>query len=115
VGRIHDRNTSHKQMRDARWHPISPDAVWALVGDVWIADHGARNEKKPSAGIAGIPKHTHVREALPLQLNLGCCDTPLAGFINVDVVAGPVSMSSWTCATRGRGRTIASIISAHGM
>lgn len=24
-----------------------------------------------------------------MKLNLGCCDAPLSGFVNVDVVAGP--------------------------
>jgi glycosyltransferase involved in cell wall biosynthesis len=89
VGRIHDKNTSRKQMRDARWHPVSADAVRAMVGDLWIAGHEARNEDRPSAGTVGIAKHAHVREVLPLKLNLGCCDAPMAGSINVDVVAGP--------------------------
>jgi hypothetical protein len=85
VGRVHDANTSRKEVRDARWRAIPPDAVRAMVGGIWGGGQCSRVTREPSKPA----RPAHLQEVPGVKLNLGCCDAPLAGFVNVDRVAGP--------------------------
>ena len=83
VSRIHAANTSRKQTRDPRWLPAYPATVLALMDDKWVAPAGC-NGPIPRKGATADGR---IEEGRALKLNLGCCDAPLPGFVNVDIVA----------------------------
>ena len=99
VGTVHDANTSRRQTCDPRWQPISAEVIHALMGyDLLLyTASGAHNIAKPRDGTGGTnndlisgttEKLNQVQGANRMKLNLGCCDTALQGFVNVDIIAG---------------------------
>jgi hypothetical protein len=74
VALIHPDNTCAKQTHGAYWSPWAGD-IHAVMGE-------AMHEIREETTVTGAP-------AKNLRLNLGCCDAPLPGFVNVDLVAAP--------------------------
>jgi glycosyltransferase involved in cell wall biosynthesis len=79
VAMIHSANTSPKICSDPYWTQSSEDPR-VIMGNVFDLYHAGRSTVSPQAEIAG---------AKQMKLNLGCCDAAIAGFVNVDIVAGP--------------------------
>ena len=81
VALIHARNTSAKSTRDKRWQPFSTENIRRLLGEDWnfYAARWPEGRKRES---------NHNPETRKVKLNLGCCDAPLPGYLNVDLVAG---------------------------
>jgi glycosyltransferase involved in cell wall biosynthesis len=79
VAMIHSANTSPKICSDPYWTQSSEDPR-VIMGNVFDLYHAGRSTASPQAEIAG---------AKQMKLNLGCCDAAIAGFVNVDIVAGP--------------------------
>jgi glycosyltransferase involved in cell wall biosynthesis len=78
VAMIHSANTSPKVCRDSYWSrwPEDPRLIMGDAVDLYRSESIARQEK--------------VTGGKRMKLNLGCCDAAIAGFVNVDLVAGPV-------------------------
>jgi hypothetical protein len=72
VATIHTGNTSIRRRRGPYWSRWDGDLA-AIVG----------HDFEPGAAPTGTPREGRVK------LNLGSCDAPLAGHVNVDVVPGP--------------------------
>jgi hypothetical protein len=87
VSHIHPDNTSRRQVRDPRWRPVSPATVLAVM-DETRAIHGVCNERMRRE-LGWAPTAGSIQEGRPVKLNLGCCDAPVTGFMNVDIIAGP--------------------------
>jgi glycosyltransferase involved in cell wall biosynthesis len=79
VAMIHSANTSPKVCSDPYWTQSSEDPR-LIMGNVFDLYHAGRSTVSPQAEITG---------AKQMKLNLGCCDAAIAGFVNVDIVAGP--------------------------
>lgn len=79
VAMIHSANTSPKICSDPYWTQSSEDPR-LIMGNVFDLYHAERSTVSLQAEIAG---------AKQMKLNLGCCDAAIAGFVNVDIVAGP--------------------------
>jgi glycosyltransferase involved in cell wall biosynthesis len=79
IAMIHSSNTSPKICSDPYWTQSSEDPR-LIMGNVFDLYHAGRSTVLPQAEIAG---------AKQMKLNLGCCDAAIAGFVNVDIVAGP--------------------------
>jgi len=79
VAMIHSANTSPKICSDPYWTPSSEDPR-SIMGNVFDLYHAERDAVLRQAEIAGVKQ---------MKLNLGCCDAAIAGFVNVDIVAGP--------------------------
>jgi glycosyltransferase involved in cell wall biosynthesis len=75
VAMVHPGNTSPKHHHSSYWCRWDGD-VKALLATDWLY-YETLNRKESNM------------TSTPLRLNLGCCDAPLSGFVNVDVVPGP--------------------------
>jgi len=75
VAMIHPGNTSPKQYHDSYWSRWSGDLGQILGKDIHF--YQAAVMKSAPVGGSGM------------KLNLGCCDTLLPDFVNVDLVPGP--------------------------
>ena len=74
VALIHPGNTSPKYCHTSYWRRWDGD-LKALLGTDWLYyQTPTRKESNMTS--------------TPLRLNLGCCDMPLSGFVNVDVIPG---------------------------
>jgi hypothetical protein len=75
IAMIHSSNTSPKVCEGPYWSRWLGD-VRALLGeDLLLYPSSSLPLSRPGGG--------------PMRLNLGCCDAPLPGFTNVDLVPGP--------------------------
>lgn len=74
VAMIHEANTSPKACSGSYWSRSSED-LRLVMGE--SLDCYLRTSCPESSG------------GRPMKLNLGCCDAPVSGFVNVDIVAGP--------------------------
>ena len=79
VAMIHSSNTSPKICSDPYWTQ-SPEDPRSIMGNVFDLYHAERSAVSRQAENAGVKQ---------MKLNLGCCDAAVAGFVNVDIVAGP--------------------------
>jgi glycosyltransferase involved in cell wall biosynthesis len=75
VAMIHPNNTSRKVCQGTYWSRWLGD-LQRIMGDDLGFYQPLRGNQRASGGIA-------------MKLNLGCCDAPLPGFTNVDLVPGP--------------------------
>jgi hypothetical protein len=75
VAMIHPNNTSRKICQGPYWSSWSGDLRLIMGEDL---------NSYPS-----IPRNPVRSGGKGMKLNLGCCDTPLPGFINVDKIPGP--------------------------
>jgi glycosyltransferase involved in cell wall biosynthesis len=73
VAMIHSANTSAKNCRGPYWCRWLGD-LRLVMGDELARYHCAEKETKSGAN--------------GMKLNLGCCDAPIPGFVNVDLIAG---------------------------
>jgi glycosyltransferase involved in cell wall biosynthesis len=79
VAMIHSANTSPKNCGDPYWTQSCEDPR-SIMGNVFDLYRAERSAVSRQAEIAGVKQ---------MKLNLGCCDAAVAGFVNVDIVAGP--------------------------
>jgi hypothetical protein len=79
VAMIHPNNTSPKMCTDRYWSRFPQDArhIMGEAADLYQSGNSAASRQEPPP------------ERRPMKLNLGCCDAPVAGFVNVDIVPGP--------------------------
>jgi glycosyltransferase involved in cell wall biosynthesis len=77
VALIHPSNTSRKHVRDPRYEPAEAEAVRRLMRDSEPPYPRAR------------PRPPKTTETQSMRLNLGCCDSILSGYVNVDSVPAP--------------------------
>jgi glycosyltransferase involved in cell wall biosynthesis len=95
IAMIHPHNTSLKCTQDRRWHSYPAAEIRKLIGPDWaFYDHllrgGQERERDRRAAHKTPVKDSSTRPGnIFMKLNLGCCDAPLAGFINIDVTPGP--------------------------
>jgi hypothetical protein len=83
VAIVHAANTGRIRTSGSRWRRVPESEVLDLIGDraggYQAAARGAPREDPPppTSGSNGM------------RLNLGCCDAPLRGYVNVDLVPAP--------------------------
>lgn len=82
VAIIHPRNTSPKRCAGARWQPYRGEIAAIMGADL------ARYQRPRGQGASPRKTDLDVTGALPMNLNLGCCDNLLSGYVNVDRVPG---------------------------
>jgi Glycosyl transferase family 2 len=75
VAVIHAENTSPKITRGPRWSRWVAD-LEAVMGEDLRFYQASPTTEAPAGGTR-------------MKLNLGCCDAPLPGYINVDIIPGP--------------------------
>jgi len=75
VAMIHSSNTSPKVCRGPCWSRW-PENPQLIMGEALTFYRSERQQEKRTGGTG-------------MKLNLGCCDAPVGGFVNVDIVAGP--------------------------
>jgi glycosyltransferase involved in cell wall biosynthesis len=76
VALVHPHNTSPKRTTDSSWHPLPTGQIRALIGE----DIGFYQSAPSKPAQQGDTQ---------MKLNLGCCDSTLTGFVNVDIVPAP--------------------------
>src|SRR5262245_53649667 len=75
VAMIHPGNTSHKDCRGSYWSRWSED-LRQIMGEDMLCYQPLAGCEMQNGGAA-------------MKLNLGCCDAPMPGFVNVDISPGP--------------------------
>ncbi len=84
VALIHPNNTCPKQPHGAYWSAWAGDIAQVMGGD---------STMHPTQTPVTSPRlpvlSSSVGGRTAMKLNLGCCDAPLPGYVNVDVVPGP--------------------------
>lgn len=78
VAMIHPENTSPKVCSDPYWSQSAEDPR-SIMGD-------ALDLYRVQRGAGQMPAETSGGKRM--RLNLGCCDAPVSGYVNVDMVAG---------------------------
>jgi len=86
VALIHQGNTCPKQITNDRWTPFKNDEIKNYMGKDWEFYAHLQNNAEPYQSIQGKAK---TDQGTVMKLNLGCCDRPLPGFLNVDVIPAP--------------------------
>src|SRR6266852_1533657 len=74
IAMIHSSNTSPKVCSGSYWSRW-PEDPRLIMGDALDLYRSA-------------PQQEHGHGGKSMKLNIGCCDAPVSGFVNVDVVAG---------------------------
>lgn len=93
IAMIHTGNTSPKRTRDARYRPHATDEVRRLLSDDWPF-YSALFQKDEAgrvvdSSVISTTNKNHIDGRASMKLNLGCCDAPMEGFINVDIAPAP--------------------------
>ena len=84
VALIHPNNTCPKQPHGAYWSAWAGDIAQIMGGD-----STAQPTQTPPFRRVYPFLSPSVGGRTAMKLNLGCCDAPLPGYVNVDVVPGP--------------------------
>ncbi len=75
VALIHPGNTSPKDRRGPYWSPYSQPIQTVIKDDL--------------PEYPGLPPQRSSTGGHEMKINLGCCDAPLPGYLNVDMIGGP--------------------------
>lgn len=91
VALIHSRNTSPKVTQGRRWQAYPITEIRRLVGHDWDYYVDLSQSGEEAGYSRRSNKHTriHVSGGTGMKLNIGCCDAPMPGFVNVDIVPAP--------------------------
>ncbi|MCI0422717.1 MAG: glycosyltransferase, partial [Acidobacteria bacterium] len=88
VALIHSRNTSLKATQGRRWQAYPITEIRRLVGDDWdyYVDLSQSGEKEQDSRRNNKNTRVNVPGGTGMKINIGCCDAPMPGFVNVDIV-----------------------------
>jgi glycosyltransferase involved in cell wall biosynthesis len=89
VALIHPHNTSLKCTKDRRWHPYPAMEIQSLMGKDWPFYAGVLGDKRQDKSKTREKVAAMRSGGKSMNLNLGCCDAPMPGFVNVDIARGP--------------------------
>jgi len=81
IATIHAANTSRKQPVGSFWKPVDRAVIDSIISNALV-------DARPGPGLPERAPHEE-RGVEYMKLNLGCCDAPVAGYVNVDMVSSP--------------------------